>query len=411
MPNAAIVGAALTDHSAHPYSLFLNELDLIGPPSRGFAVGIETITVNEVGPGGVSSISFTIDDPSKLITITSGQVIRFWWNANSAGSVVDMPLFLGFVDTYTLRPDFGMQGRSIDVQGIGVEALLDWKILPTYQAAVTLPEVISILGFSVGIPSATLYQAVQAQSSLAAPVGGYSRAAGDVQAALIGNASSVGVPLRQALQEVIDSATLLDQQPAFTGCSQIKVLFTIDFYGQLRLWNDSPTTQPTDYAQDSFDVTSLTGVVENLEFTTDPSQIVHEVWVTGSGAAATPTLYDDGTGIKGKQSAVTDTTITTAAKALQAAQAVFTANSNQVRGSYERSDWTPGGAAGTSIRAGSLVTMVDPTVSINSPTNGYRIMEIEKTFNGSGRQNWKVSFGSLAPSAIRQIRSYNRLVH
>jgi hypothetical protein len=411
MPNAAIVGAALTDHSAHPYSLFLDATDLIGQPSRGFGVDIRTITVNEVGPGGVSSISFTIDDPSKLITVNNGQVIRFVWNTHPAGAVADEPLFLGFVDSFSLRPDFGMQGRSIDIQGIGIEALLDWKIVPAYAAAVSgaLPEQVSLVGAAAGISSITSGSVSPAQSSLTQPVGGYNRGALDATIALMPFSSyTVGVPLRQLLQAMIDSVTKYDQQPALSGASQIRVLFTIDFYGQLRMWNDYPTTAPDDYRSDSFDVTA-SEFVENLEFTTDPSQIVHEVWVTGSGAAATPTLYDDGTGIKGRQIQITDTTITTASGALQAAQAVFQANSNQVRGSYERNDWDPvDGPAGHFIRAGSLVTMVDPSVSLNAPVNGYRIMEIEKTFNGSGRQNWKVSFGSLAPSAIRDIRRLTR---
>jgi hypothetical protein len=305
-----------------------------------------------------------------------------------------------------------MQGRSIDIQGIGIEALLDWKIVPTWASSIPgyMPEQISLLGFTIGIPSATSgsVPGPQAQSSLAFPIGGFTRGAGDATAAvMIPSSFAVGVPFRQLIQTVVDSVTKFDQQPALSGATQIRVLFTIDFYGQLRMWNDYPTTEPSDYLSDSFDVTA-SAFVENLEFTTDPSQIVHEVWVTGSGAAATPTLYDDGTGVQGRQMAVTDTTITTASGARQAAQAVFQANSNQVRGSYERNDWDPTTAAGQSIRAGSLVTMVDPSVSLNAPVNGYRIMEIEKTFNGSGRQNWKVSFGSLAPSAIRDIRRLTR---
>jgi hypothetical protein len=61
MALGAVTAAALTDHSARAYGLYVNGLDLIKQPSvPGYGVPIDSIHVREAGPGGVSSMSFTV---------------------------------------------------------------------------------------------------------------------------------------------------------------------------------------------------------------------------------------------------------------------------------------------------------------------------------------------------------------
>lgn len=401
MPNAAIIGAALTDHSAHPYSLWVDSLDVIGgsfTPS-GFGTDLESIRINEVGPGGVSSISFVVGDPSGTMTIQDGAVIRFWWNT------ADVPLFLGWVDTYGIEPGFGGQGRVLTVQGIGEEALLDFLIVIDDVDGAKGPafaEGVSYAAMVAGVPNyqTTGSGAGIALSTQAAPISGYTRAVGDATALSNNWVASQfsGLSLRRAIESMFALNNSVDPLPA-SGASQARVLFTMDFYGGLRMWNDYPTAIPSDYTNLTVnDAYAGPIVAENLQYAVDPSQIVHEVYVKGSSAANSG-WFSDGTGIKGKQQYVTDTTnITSPTLALQAAQAVFQANNNQVRGSFELTDFTPA----ATVHAGSFVTITDAAAGLSAQS--YRIMEIEKTFHGSGRQDWIVSFGSLAPNVTRFTR-------
>jgi hypothetical protein len=396
MPNAAILAAALTDHSAHPYSLWVDSLDVIGVPATSIGTELTSIRVTERGPGGVSDIEFSVGDPTGTFTPTNGAVILFWWNTT------DVPLFRGWVDTWSSMPDFGGQGRTVTIQGIGEEALLDWNIV---IASTGIPgggfaELVGYYGMLAGVPN---YQSgvlgAPALSTQANPISAYVRAPGDVVALQESTDPAwSGSSLRQIIANAFELNAKIDGQPA-TGATQAKVQYTMDFYGGLRMWNDYPGAIPADYTNLTInDATAGPIVAENLQYAIDPSQIVHEVYVNGS-AAANSGWFSDGTGIHGKQQYVSDTTnITSPALALQAAQAVFQANNNQVRGSFELTDFTPV----ATIHAGSFVTLTDAAVGLAGTQ--YRIMEIEKTFNASGRQNWKVTFGSLAPNVVNYTR-------
>lgn len=397
MPNAAVLAAALTDHSAHPYSLWVDGLDVIGLPAGTIGTARETIRLTEAGPGGVSSIEFTFRDDSGSVTIANGASILFWWNTP------DVPLFRGWVDTYSVMPDSGGQARWITIQGIGIEALLDWLIIGELPGGAHVAGVfgqeISYLGGVAGVPNA-IFAGAATQSSQAAPVGGYYRASGDnVNLSANWDASWVGYSLRRAISELFDWMARIDPQPVFAGASQPRVLFTMDFYGGLRLWNDDTGVTPTDYTNLTVnDVYAGAILAENLAYTVDPSQVVHEVYVKGSSAANSG-WFSDGTGIRGKQALVSDTTnITSPDLAAQAAKSVFQANSNQVRGSFEITDFTPT----ATIHAGSFVTITDAAAGQSAAQ--YRIMQIDKAFTGSGRQDWKVTFGSLAPNVVNYTR-------
>src|SRR5262245_6336401 len=116
MPLAAVLGGLPA--TAFPYTLLMGNLDVIG------ITPIDSIRIDEVGPGGVSSIEFTYGDSTGTVLPQTGDVIKMQWNTP------DVPIFLGWVDTWSSTPDFGGQGRSVTVQGIGIEAQLDWLIIP-----------------------------------------------------------------------------------------------------------------------------------------------------------------------------------------------------------------------------------------------------------------------------------------
>jgi hypothetical protein len=112
MALGAVLAAALTDHSAHPFSLLIAGLDVIRQPGvQGNAYGVElsTIQVTEAAAGGVSTLSFVIDDPLNVVGLSEGQPVLFQDNARNE------PEFLGFVETAKVIP--GGSSRSISVRG------------------------------------------------------------------------------------------------------------------------------------------------------------------------------------------------------------------------------------------------------------------------------------------------------
>ena len=72
MPNAAVVAAALTDHSAHPFALWVGGVDWIKQPGVAgnlFGVPLDSIEVTENGPGGVSSLRCSVEDPLNVLPL------------------------------------------------------------------------------------------------------------------------------------------------------------------------------------------------------------------------------------------------------------------------------------------------------------------------------------------------------
>lgn len=395
MPNAAVVAAALTTAGPHPFSLFVGPRDVMFLPDV-YGVPVESIVVDEQGPGGVSWMEFDVLDYLGNTPMPDGAPILFQWNTP------DVPLFRGFLDAWSATPAFGGQGRIISVKAIGIEALLDWRIIYGDVFTGVLVEEIQNLAGRADIRAGSAGVVSPQLSTLALPVSGYSRDVGDTAVATTpGPAETDGTVLRAAIQNKIDASIATDfaYHTFPPTATRVAVQFTIDFYGGLRVWNDYPTAKPSDYTNLTInDVYAGAIVASNLRYENDPSQIVHEVYVKGGAAVATGWFYD-GTGIRGKQAFIDDSGLTTLRDAQLAAQVVIDAAANQVRGSFDIEDFTPA----ATIHPGSFVTITDAAVGLSAVS--YKILEIKKTFNNSDRQNWTVSFGNPAPSAIRYIKT------
>jgi hypothetical protein len=150
MAMAGILATQLTDHSARAYGLWLDGTDVIKEPAatKRYGVDISTVHLTVNGPGGVSTLSFTIDDPLKLVLVTDGQAVRFHDITN------DQPMFTGWIEHFSVKPDFGNQGRSIQVSCVGPESLLDWYIMSfplTFRSASLTNMIQAILGTATGI--------------------------------------------------------------------------------------------------------------------------------------------------------------------------------------------------------------------------------------------------------------------
>jgi hypothetical protein len=403
VPNAAVVAAALTTPAAHPWSLQLAGLDVLKEPggAGGFGVPVESVSITEAGPGGVSSIEFTIDDPAREVSIPDGAEIQYW------NLTAGVPVFRGFVDSHTATPAFGDQGRRYAVQGVGVEIWLDWLINPGPVVGgspggmeIAPAWLAAYLGFPGSVASTW---PTPAQSSAEAPVGTYIRQGNDATSlpTWFPTALAEGATLREALAQALAKAIADDTQLPF-GASQVSPMFlTVDFLLRLRQWQDQDGRGPTDYATLTV---SDAGPIrpEGLLHRRDPGQIIRAVYVKGFDDASSGWVHD-GSGIPGRQAYVADPLITTVLERDAAGRAVIASSlAGIVRGEFDLTDFTPA----STVHTGSFVTITSAAVGQTAQT--YRIMELEKTFNANGRQNWHVTYGSLAPSYVRLTRQLTR---
>lgn len=170
MPFAAVLdrtGMTASSHGA--YALWLNGADVIKDASGRFGVDIKTVKVTINATGGVSTMSFQIDDPLDQVFVSDGQSVVLHDLTN------DRRLFTGWMEHYELAPYFGGQGRLITVSAVGPESILDWSI--TYEALTftNVPLVDMILGTiakATGVSELRAYaDPVNDQGSQAQPIG------------------------------------------------------------------------------------------------------------------------------------------------------------------------------------------------------------------------------------------------
>ena len=389
MALGAVLAAALTDHSARSRSLTVQGLDVLKQPGGGYGVPIETISVEEAAPGYVSSMSFTIEDPAKAVTVNTGDKVQFW------DHVRDIPIFAGFVDTAVYSPAFAT-GRTITVECVGLDAVLDWLTLPAVTLAFTwaggydvYPAVQSLYAQAngIGVPLNTGF-AVQ-YGSQAFPVGNltaYQALMASGTYAITGG-TSLRSAIRGLLAAAVEAVTYLSGQPSYG--------LTVDFYGGLRCWDTAPafyTTHPSDYADLTVTDTSASALTSaQLLHVMDGGSVVRGVQVNGGNAAGTG-YVSDGSGIPGRTSVVTDATLLTAAAKLAAANDAIAQAVVTPRGSFLLDTYTP-----TSVHPGSTLTLTDAGIGV---ATWYRVQGITKTFNGDGTQQWTVAYGNPAPSYV-----------
>lgn len=399
MAQGAVIAAALTDHSAHPYSLQLDGLDVLkqpGAPGNLMGTPLESIHVDERGPGGVSSMTFAIDDPGKAVQIVGGARVLFLKATRS------MPLFRGRVDHWSSRPAFG-QGRIIDVTATGIESTLDdVKIAPAFTPSANAN---TDLAIQAAITTAAPQDVFAVTGS--ADDGNATQGIGELTQNLDGSNALPSLKSQPAIQATIREAIRLIAQ-ASTYVSvlgkvvPVPLLATVDFNGMVRVWPDVDGRAPSDYAaMNVTDTTAGTYRAEDLHWDTEPGDLVHEVYIAGGNAAGSG-WFGDGSGIRGKQDIVTDTTSTTAALAAAIAAAYFAAQIVSVRGSFDLTDYTP---ESESIYCGSLLNLTDAETGA---TGQYRIFAIDKTWTAASRENWHVTFGGFPRSAASLVRRLTR---
>jgi hypothetical protein len=398
MPLAPVLAAALTTPTARSKGLYIGGLDVIASPIAGVPYGCDPadVTVIEAGPGQVSSLVATIDDTTSLITPSLGAIVLMH------DHVLDLPLFLGFVQSYRNRR-VGI-GRAITLRAIGIEILLDWLYVP----ALTLPAgtdynagVQSIAAQAVGIGAPALRAGDDGGthlSSVAFPVGtGF----GGV------NTTSVftwdGGTLRQALTAY--GAFLVAQiQAPFSFVWSI----TIDFYGGLRFFRLTPSAGSSGRSDNGLVTLRTDGASKpsSTEYGINQTGAPRTAYMLGSGAGIG--AVSDGTGFPGPTIAVTDPNSTTAA-AKNALGAQYLGAPDQLASGTVGWDGAVLSSNPTlsSRRAGDYVDILDPQAGLAALAR-FPMQRITKTWAPSGEEAWRIDFGGEVPHATHLIRRLTR---
>jgi hypothetical protein len=251
--------------------------------------------VTEAGPGGVSSMSFSIDDPSLVLSFSYAARVEYW------DLTRNVPLFVGQMQAPTIMSDFGQQGRSFDITAVGIESLLDSIIIPSLTVAAgssptSSPSTFTDAYFMAlfggfgpfratgndAVPTAPTQALPMLFSAKVQPAGGIPTMVFD------------GMSIRQAYEAV--DAVLVGAKPI------VPMFMTSDFYGGIRLfpWGGGtanyPTFAPSDYSTITID-NSPGGTLasSNLSWTLDgsPTAVVNAVYIKGATAAGTGWVAGD----------------------------------------------------------------------------------------------------------------------
>ena len=399
---APVLTLAQTQSASRPKALYLGAVDVL--TSRGATGGnnsgvpIESIHVSEEGAGNVSSMTFVIDDPQKTITISDGMDVRYMDSAR------DYPIFVGWVQQWTVHSDFGTIGRQYIVTAQGPEALLDWAVVPsdvTFALGTTLQAAVQgLAGVAVGIgPLRALSTASVTNSSIAAPVAGTSASVTLLSAVTVSAGTTLREGIRQLAAQTVPGAGGYGFSQASTWTS------TVDMYFGLRLFADDPLggnmAGLTSIFLTAGDLVASPAV---LEYTIESSP-VRAVVVKGTGVTV---LIADGSGLVGQTAVLSDSNLTTLAMAQAAGVAYLAQFAVNVRGSV---GWqsAPVGSVNTSsvqIRPGSTLQIIDASVGLAGEQR--RIFTIERTYTADGREDWTMSFGGAIPSAMNLLRRLTR---
>ncbi len=401
--NTAIL-ATRPASTARAYRLTIDGQDFLNPTvTTGYGIDKTSIRLTEAGPPNVSSLSFTINDPAVQAAFQEAAVVEFW------DITRDRPLFLGFMQGFSIRPT--AIGRVIEVDCIGIEVLLDWMVVP-----------------SLTVPAMTeVRAAIQACVANATGIGWTIRAAAGVgteaassQALPLGTPSSGSPTVTEydvviagmSLRDAISACIVACANPYATGGDVLDAVFWIDFYSGLRFAEvfttaaNSLAIPPQDLVATLSIENLMSGTIaaHSLDFATNSAGVPHAVYVTGGNAAGTG-LVSDGSGIIGMVAQLSDDTILTTAQRDIVGLSYLSEFGTSLRGSMSLDPISAAMLAITYRPVSRISFLVDAQVF--GETTTYNIDSIDKTF-ADLREGWTIHYGGAEPSAIKQIRRLTR---
>ena len=393
--------AAWTNDASEP--AFAREIYLQGMPitqqrgtiGNGYGVPFESVVFDEQGPGGVSSLSFQIEDPQNVITLSIGAEVRFY------NVTRDRAEFTGWLQSWDVNV-YGL-GRIYTVQCIGAEAILDWAKVPslniaagTIAADAVCTAVAAATG--IGVPWRAAWNTglglEDGNSTL--PVGNLNGVAPATTSVAV---TVTAVTLREAIRAILDATP----NTTLAGIDTIQSSScSVDMGFGIRVWRS--TFSPGGYASltvnDAIAGPVVAGTPTNR---IDGGGIERGVYVVGGNAAGTG-FFGDNSGIPGDVAVLNDSTILTAAAASQAALAYLANKEASLRGQITLE---PGMIPAGMVRAGSQITITDTQLGLSALNT--IIGAIRRTYTaGAADEEWLVTFGGLPPSLTAKLRRLTR---
>jgi hypothetical protein len=393
MAVGAILGTALTTHAARPQILTVGGTDVILLPTGGgnvLGTPIESIAVSEKGPGAVSTMSFTVEDPGLVMTIADGMEVRYH------DGTIDVPIFAGWLDHWSVSPWAGT-GAIYQVTAVGTESLLDWAILSTdltFTGSNVNDAIQSIVAncYGIGPLRAFMRPSGGGTATQAYPMGNFT------SYTILTMTVSAGTSLREGIRQVLANISF--------GTYTFNIAYTVDLWFGLRLYLVSATgTTNDDYTAFTVvdDPTTVGFHAVDLSYDTEAATF-RGVFVKGLNAAGTG-LITDGTGLLGPIAYVNDQTVDSAAKLAATGGAYLGQYVSKLRGSFVLEAFTRtalGESTASTIHPGAKAIVTDARVGLNAVV--LLFSQIDKTFNSGGTENWTFSFGGLPPSAAALTR-------
>lgn len=403
MPLAATICNANGNPAGGPWSIEINGNDYaLTAATAGHKIGIpvESLELDLEGAGGVSSCSFAIDDPDRLVTIAEGD--RVWIYDHTR----EVPRFAGWIQAWTNVP-MGI-GRQVHVEAQGREAILDWAFIP---GTLTIPAGTDLEDAALACAGAALYpQGVELLAFAASSEEGSAYASAGIgnfftfDYHLVADAVITDTTLRDALNQV---ASLTASTAPLDGHLIYPVIkISVDFWGYLRVWVGTPGDWADVSTSSGFG--SASPAPADPQFLNDAAGACHAVYVVGGNAAGTG-MVTDGTGIPGPIARINDSTITTQA-GKDAAGLQYMANRTGIqRAPLRLEDFVPAGSGGVAHpRPGAKVQIRDAQLGID-PAVQYLMDGITISFSGGGDlEQWEISAGGRRPSAVNYIRRLTR---
>lgn len=401
MPLASMRSNNLGGSAAGPTkSLYIDGLDVLKQPGTStnrYGVPIETCSVTEAGPGGISGMSFTLEDPSiSLPPPQPGQWVRFQDHTN------DRPIFLGFLQSFSPQV-FGL-GVLYEVEAIGIETVLDWQVIAsdtTFAVGINTADAVQTLyaaAAGIGVPLRTARAGSSQGSSQAAPIGSIDPAA-ITSFGKLANAVTVtaGTTLREGIRQLTDQNIASSDTLRVGGTANPNV--SVDFYSGLRVWLG---TLGTEYAVLTVnDAVAGPLIAAGLQHETDATGIVPQVYVKGGNAAGSG-IVSAGSGLPGPIATLNDSTITTAADRDAKGYAYLSDKGSGVRGTFVLESYDPA----PNVRAGSRLLITDAQLGLSSYFAP--VMQIGRKFLSSGKEDWTITYGGLRASFATAVRRLTR---
>lgn len=396
----AIAAALNVGLTPRRLALWLDGLDVALQPAAGgnrYGVDPGSIDITEQGAGGVSMMSFEVEDPQLAVAIDQGGARVLAWDLAN-----DVPAFRGFVQSVQLEAAAGDQGRLYRVQCIGPESLLDWYCVRTAMTFAAGTELAAVVQ---GIVANGLEHEIRAlnwpasagsnASTQAVPMERANPADAIVDALTLDAGTSLRTAIRQACQ-LVPSPGIYGAGVAITG-----IQVSIDYWLGLRLYTGlqgGGGFLPATSIVVNDDSTALANQGEPTIHGWD-SAIYRSVLVRGTGVSV---LVTDGSGRPGPRAILDDSTITTAAGAQAAGAAYLRPYGATYRGTIAYVD-----RAWTDLRpAASTVQITDTRLGLAGLN--LEVREIRRRFRNSGREDVSITYGGLVPSMTRLIRRLTR---